>query len=470
MKFNHKPFLLALVVLAGLSTSCKDEDVLLNSGTPNPPTPPTPTYSVKGQWLQETTSGGVQVMATDNYKEDGTFDSWIYFAGDQYTYSGTYTYSDNKLTRRYVSPITNSNTVEVYIVNKLDKYSMSSTLDAVQASENFYRIVNTYQMNVGDSRAFSVDDADFAATAYSSTNPQVATVDATGKIQAVKRGFAFIKASTASSTAAIRVEVADASHPVDDLMPFMGGSIENVKAAFGDNYTEIPGELLTEWRYDVIDNVIKSVSFSHLMGNVMTATISLRDEADFNAIAQYLDEHYTLKQSNSAFRQYSTEVGDERYAIMLSLSQKLITFMRDFSNPDPEQKTFPDEAYQQFDGLILQKINDAASALNYELTEEDWENGFTELISIDNPIFASLSLIFDEDEDSDEYMEVGTVTLDCKNGIKQEDIEGWYKEHYEATGDELNPYYRGGDKPYWVSFRQSGSRLEVLYKTSKRKK
>ena len=469
MKIISKYSLLALTMLAGLFfNSCTDDEQMAHQ--PEKAT-------MVGTWFYDASSDGTQILSTNQYKADGTTDIWIGLVDLTNSiflnYQGTFTATDNSFTENYNSPITGNPTTESFNITQLDKYTLTFTSAANNTSSTYNRLIDSYEMTVGQTQVFDVKDNQFNATSYTSTNTHVATVNASGNIQAVRRGFAFIKAVSVSGTAVIRVDVTDAAQPVDDMMPFLGASVDDVKAAYGDNYLEVPGSTLTEWRYNLMDDVIESITFTTFMQQAIAATVKLRENVDVDAITAMLDARYTKTLEMSIGNHYQTEKDGQKYLISWNWRDGTITYLPDNTDPDPDPQNYPSSAFEQFDGLIQLNINEAAAALNYTLTDENMEDGFTDDINITgNEVFESLSLLFDEDEDSDEYLEVGTVMLYCNRNVKQEDIEGWYKAHYEETGDELNPYHskEAGKKEFWVSFKQVGSRLQVLYKTSKRRR
>lgn len=474
--FNHLS-LLAFTLLAGMTlASCVDDEDRAGI-TPEPTPTPTPAApSILGEWLDDSSSDGSQLLGTDNFKADGTFDAWLGWVSPtnnmMFDYDGTYTFSDNTLTLKYLSPITGQNTTETYQVNVLDKYSLETYFPTGDATTRYSRIVATYNIEAGQTRTFEAPETGFTATSFTSTNPTVATVDASGRIQAVSRGFAFVKAKSSLGTAVVRVNVTETGKPFTDGMALIGASMDNIDALLGTNYVEVPGDPISERTYNVMDDVVESIVVSHFMGSAVMTTVKLREGFDQNAITSYLDAHYTETNASSVGKQYQTVKDDVKYKIFWLWHDATITYMPDYTNPDPEPVDLPSEAFEAVDGLILYNtINDVCKAIGYELTDENLEEGNTDDIGIaENAAFESMSFIFDNDVDSDEYLQVGTVILRCQRGITQADIEPWYAAHYEATGDELNPYYRGGDKPYWVSFKESGSRLLVYYRTSKRRK
>lgn len=466
--FKHAWMMAAALATATLMNSCMDDEQLATPQTPTPP--PAPTYTIEGQWLQDESSDETQLWVTEDFKADGTYSAQLAMV-DQTTsllvdYDGSYTLADDNLTLRYTNPIDGNTTTEDYQIQELGQYGMKLFHTQIQNTAVFARVVDTWQMKVGDTRTVSITD--FSANAYTSTNSLVAAADAQGQVKAIHRGFAFIKASNADATAVIRVEVTDPQRPIDDFITLLGASTDQVKAIYGTNYLEVPGNPLTEWRFNLVDELIETIVFTHAKDQILATTVLLREQADTDAITEYLSSLYTVTYDEKGVKMYSAEKDGQKYLISWNILKRTITYIKDSSNPNPEPTPSEDADYTKYDGLILLTIEEAAEQLGYELTDENWEDGWTDDIAItDNNIFESLSLIFEEE---DEPHEVGTVTLRCKRNVKQEDIEGWYRDHYEATGDALNPYYRDGDKHYWVSFKQSGSRLEVLYKTSKRKK
>ena len=70
-----------------------------------------------------------------------------------------------------------------------------------------------------------------------------------------------------------------------------------------------------------------------------------------------------------------------------------------------DDKQYPDAAFEQFDQLLLMgTANAAAEYLGHgEFTDEEMEDGWFDYDIADNEVFSSLSVLFNEDPDDDEY-------------------------------------------------------------------
>lgn len=462
MKKISKLTVLTVALAAGaLFASCSEDE---NSKAPEF------SPSIIGEWFEDASEGDAQLYSTTEIKEDGTLSMWFGYASSPqslyFTYDGTYSYNDEKLTQRYVSPITGDNTTEEYDVKAVDDYTLTLYAENVATTSTHHRIVNTYNMSVGESKAFSVNDTNFDATSYSSTNNSIAQVDGSGNIVAMKRGMAFICANSSIGTAVIRVVVTDPDNVIDDFMSFIGSSITEVEKVYGRNYIEVPS-IPTERTYALLDETTESVVFQHFSGVVLAIVANLRNDVNSDAIIESFSKKYNVENIGRVSARFNTVVDDQKYSILYLIGDGMITYMPVIETPEPGTTEYPSAAFEQFDNLItMGTATDAANMFGYQLTEENMEDGWFD-IDVENEVFSSVTVMFDEDPDSDDFMSITSVSMSTKSGIKQEDIEYWYKEHYTATGDEKNPYSSSTNPVYYVSFKTSGSRTLVYYKFRK---
>lgn len=440
---------------------------------PQPPTESEEEPSIVGEWFEDASTSSLKNMVVSNYHENGTVDFWWGYADETTSlylnYDGTYTLNGTALQQKYVSPINGDNTTTDLEVKSLTKYALTTFLSLHNTTEVAYRIVDTYQLAVGGTKAFQFDDKEFTATSYTTSDASVATVDNAGSITARKRGTAYITAKASVGAAVIRVVVTDTENVIDDYMSFMGGTIDNVTNAYGSNFVEVEGEVFTERQYTLIDEYVEKVGFQYFNGQVLVVNIILRSGVDSDAIVESYKKKYTVEHEGKVSCRFSTEKDDQKYILTYFISDGWISILPYVEVPEP-QYNFSSAAFEEFDQLIMMgTATEVAQAFGHQITAEEMEEGSFD-IDTENEVFSTVSILFDEDPDSDDYMKIGTVMLMTRAKIKQADIEQWYKDHYTATGEDLNPYISSTTPPYYVSFKDSGARCFVYYKFSKRKK
>ena len=470
MKVFNKFATMAMLLVAGMTlVSCSEERDENDPITPDPSAP-----SVVGEWFENSSAGNVKMLGTSNYKEDGSADFWLGYVESPnslyYNFDGSYSLGNNAITQKYVSPITGDNVTETLNIVSIDKYTLV-TMSAATTTQNVeHRIVKNYEMAVGASQAFDISsyDASFSATSFTSTDESIAAVSATGVITAGKRGTAYVSGTSDAGTAVIRVIVTDPNNYIDDFMTFMGKSIDDVTAVYGNGYIEVPGTL-TERTYGLLDETTENVVFSYFANTVLMATVSLRSGADSEAIKASFEKKYTLYNNSKYVPVYSTIVDDQEYHVTYFISDGTIIYMPYIEQP-PKEYNFSAESFEQYDNLIMMKKADvAAAAVGVTISNGDMENGWFDITPSGNEVFSQVTVMFDEDPDSDDYMDITSVLMTTKSGIKQADIEEWYADNYTATGDTKNPYQSSTSPVYYISFKQSGSHTIVYYKFRKNK-
>ena len=473
MKVLRKLATIALILVAGASLiSCSKDDDNNNARGNNGGEGPG--VSVVGEWFENSSAGNIKVLATSNYKDNGSVEFWLGYVESPnslyYSFDGTYSLNDNAITQSYVSPLTGDNVKEVRNIVSVDKYTLvtSSSVTAEQTVE--HRIVKNYLMGVGESQTFDISsyDAGFTASSYTSTDESIAAVSTTGTIKAGKRGTAYVCGISEAGTAVIRVVVTDPNNVIDDFMSFVGGSIDNVTKVYGNGYIEVPGTMI-ERTYGLLDETTEKVVFAYASNTVLMATAYLRLDADSEAIKASFAKKYTLYGDSKTTPVYSTIIDGQEYRITYFINDAVIAYAPYIELP-PKEYNFSVESFKQYDNLIMMKKADAAAAaVGVTISEEDLLNGWFDITPSGNEVFNMVTVMFDEDPDSDEYMDITSVMMTTKSGIKQADIEEWYADNYTATGDPKNPYQSSTSPVYYISFKASGSRTIVNYKFRKNK-
>lgn len=467
MKTINKFFTMAMLLVAGLAfTSCTDDDGNGGSGNSNE------SGAIIGEWFQDAGVGDVKQYSASKYNEDGSAEFMLLYVNTPtslyYKYDGRYSLNGTSLSEIYVSPLTGENTTDKYEVISIDKYALTVKFLGNNTTDVMNRIVDNYAMTVGSSKTFDYSAEGFSPAVYKSSDETVVRVSASGNIEAVKRGTAYVSATATEGTAVIRVSVTDPDNYIDDFMSFIGGSIDNVTKVYGNNHIEVT-EGIVERTYALADELIQSVMFGYFSGTVLMASAQLREGVNSDAIISSFNKKYTLYKESKYVPVYSTTIDGQEYHITYFISDGVIAYMPFIETPD-SGTNYPSAAFEQFDNLIMMGTADvAAKAFGITLTEDNMEDGWFDIEDFDNEVFREVSVMFNEDPDDEEYMNITSVMLFTKSGIKQADIEQWYATHYTATGDEKNPYQSSTTPVYYISFKESGSSTTVYYKFRKNK-
>lgn len=467
MKPINKFFTMAMLLAAGLSfTSCSNDGDDNGGGGKSGEK-----ATIIGEWFQDASVGDVKLLSTVKFNEGGTSDYWLMYINTPtslyYNYSGSYSLNGKSLEEKYVSPISGDNTTDRGEITLLDNYTLTISNTATNSVGTFNRIVDNYQMTVGNSKAFGYSTADFKAESFKSSDESVVRINASGNIEAVKRGTAYISAIATVGTVVVRVTVNDPNNYIDDFMSFMGGPIDNVTKVYGNNYYEV-SETLVERTYALGDEFVERVVFSYFGGIVMVANVTLREGVDSDAIIASFEKKYIRIDDSKYVPKFSTFVDDQEYHIYYFINDGMIVYTPYVETPKPDYN-FSSENFEQFDNLIMMgTANVAANAFGITITEENMEDGWFDINNVDNEVFRQASVMFNEDPDDEDFMKITSIMLFTKSGIKQADIEQWYADHYTATGDEKNPYQSSTSPTYYISFKE-GSSTTVYYKFRKNK-
>lgn len=446
--FSRNAFQIAIAVLMVISfDSCQPDTELDSDPTPTPapaptptPTPtPAPAYSIVGEWFDDASTEDYKFMATLNYKENGTFTSWTGLAMQQrnlyYNEEGTYTFSGNTLTQKYIDGILGENTVDVCDVRTLDKYNLFLYYSQQSSTSELHRIIDTYNLTVGESKNIAIDDNEFVPVAYSSTDLRVATVQ-NGSIRAVKRGTAYVSVKSSIGTAVIRVVVTDPNNVIDDYLEYLGESIDDVTKEFGDYCFQ--GETIESGvpskKYELLDEYVEEVAFYYNSEGTVTRIIaSIRLGTSVDYIAKALERKHEYKYELEGDYYYSTIKDGKEVVVIWGAVDYTISY--DFKYDNTKQG-----AYEDYDNLILLTAEQAAKQLGCEITNVDLAQGYF-VARVNNNLFYSVVVKFDE-----KSHEVTGVQLRCPSDLTRSDIEGWYKEHYFETSYSYYSYANYNNK------------------------
>lgn len=461
------PTIGALALLPLLMSSCSDDDeVKVDNEEPE-----VVNYSIVGEWLENSSTENMITMGVTNYKEDGTALQWTAIISSTIylneTYDVTYDLNGVNLTEKFRNPIDGINVTDKYDILYLDKYTMITSYPASGSVSNRSKIIDTFTMIPDESRSINIDDSDFICYDYESSDERIATVDASGNINAIKRGTAYITAKSTIGDAVIRVVVEDDENLVENFLRWMGKDIYEVSDYYGKIYKDVPGDLLIERQYNVLDDYLEHIAFDYVSRQVLIIYLTFRNDIDWNIIADFFDGKYENQSIAKTLRVYIVDYEGATYYMMLDLNDGMMVIMPYTEPEQPDSSAVGEDSdYTGFDLLIGQPAPVIAELFGYELTEENMEDGFFDITLSNNNVFEEVSILFDESEEP--YL-VNTIMLRAKSKIEQVNIEPWYQKNFVSTGDELNPYSNEAGTVF-VTFKKNGSRTYVYYRDRKVRK
>lgn len=403
---------------------------------------------IVGEWFEPAGEGAYGI---GHYKEDGSLTSTMIRATKNDWMNtvdeGYWDYSDGLLTvvtNLQHKGILNTNTKGVYRMIKVTKYEIQASSLDMDFISGGYRIVDTYQMNVGESRQAIINDREFVPQDYSSLSYHVASIDENGNIEARHLGTTYILIKSSIGTAVIRVVVSDSANVFNDALQVLGLPVQTITKEYGQIYLEKAQDDGTTVRlYRLAES------------NVM----AIKMRMDTDGSVQYIEQFFTNQITPDAVRealnrkyefQYTVTEGDERFdwylaswqcrwveVVYLEKEHQIVMFFMDDINNLKEYDDFFNQVMNMDASLLL-----VAYSMGYTLTGNDYLNkSFT--TSAPYP-FTSVEV------STDEQGYVNRATLYFDDNITFQDIEYHIKRNYLPTN---NPNtYTNSYNTYFLSF------------------
>ncbi len=421
MKILKKLWLLPVALMvAGTFGACCDYE----EESSNVIVEPEEKISVVGRWLEDVSdpSVGKVMMGETLLNEDGSFYSrtLIVSAAEKLNlnlaFEGTYELENGNFTQRYSSPITGGNIVDKSKVLLLDKYTFKTEYNSNIVV--LHRIVETYNVEVGAEVNFAYSDVDFTPSSFTSTDERVATVDENGKIKALKRGTAYIKAYASVGTAVAKIVVTDSDNYIDDFIEDVSAPIESVIAKYGPNYLELNNGTSTMYEYYFADDLMSGAFFEVMNGAVNIINIEISPNADFNKIYEMFGNKYEQTYEEETFKIYSYSTDEINVSIVVSEEERSVFYQ------------WNKKSYETFDEVFYMSIDEAAATLGLEVSEEDDEKGVKRIYSNGNDEYIEyVSIYYDA-----ATRKIAGMMIVINPGFTEEEVEGWYKDKYYPTG------------------------------------
>ena len=444
-------FLLLLILQAMFCmNSCNNDDEELFK-------PNIGTGDIIGSWYADKTDKESVYRKEYSFNEDGTYSfmainmpSIMDVSQTQESGTGIYNISGNILRRGqdhkggqgWLDPVEYK--VEGNTLTTLNPYDYSI--------DTYYRIVDTYEMEVGETREFKYNGESGKPTFESSSHiiasinsysnsEDVNSILKPGIITARKFGEAYITARYPSgNTVVIKVIVKDGDSETTDFFDELMTSKDHIFGLFGNKY--FAGEtfnLENQYFYVVGDKQIKFVDFQFdKEDRVWAVGANYWTSCDMQKIKESLDKRFT----------YEGTRDDGRLVYLLK---------RDGTNMTCELDTLQHTAswsiqrigfYACYDYIYFDNVDEMLNfhCNNWILYENDIyvEFGYMQTTLPNNEIFQSIHIYFDN-----YTRDVNLIELQCYPGYSTEYIENWLKSKYYG-GFTYNGYdvycYR---KDYW---------------------
>ena len=443
-------FLLLLILQAMFCmNSCNNDDEELFK-------PNIGTGDIIGSWYADKTDKESVYRKEYSFNEDGTYSfmainmpSIMDVSQTQESGTGIYNISGNILRRGqdhkggqgWLDPVEYK--VEGNTLTTLNPYDYSV--------DTYYRIIDTYEMEVGETREFKYNGESGKPTFESSSHiiasinsysdsEDVNSILKPGIITARKFGEAYITARYPNGNAVvIKVIVKDGDSQATDFFDELMTSKDHIFGIFGKKY--FAGEkfnLENQYFYIVGDKQIKFVDFSFdKEDRVRAVAANYWTSCDMQKIKESLDKRFT----------YANTI-DGRLVYLLK---------RDGTNMTCELDTLQHTAYWAiqrngfyacYDYIYFDSVDEMWNfhCYNWIVNENEiyQRYGFLETTLPYNEIFQSILVYYDPNT-----REISKIYLHCYPGYSTEYIENWLKSKYYG-GFTYNGYdVYCNRKDYW---------------------
>lgn len=312
------PYLVLITLYVFTFTSCNKEDDITSEQK----------VTIVGEWLEDGSSSSSKHFFVATYYESGKVKTWEAYADNTYlptTYfngEGAYEYDGSSLSLNVESEL--GKTTDEYKVREISKYNMLLYYEQTASTDELHRIIDTYEMKVGESKDIKIIDSEFVATSYSSCDKGIVTTDQNGNLKAVKRGTTYIKITSSIGTAIIRVIVNDPDNYFDDGLVYLGESVAGLTPVYGDMYR---GNAWGDRSYNLIDDVMLKIEVTCETEDIVSwVTIHLTDNADLDKVYQSLKNKYTLDSDYEDIADFTTQKESREVIISFNKKLKIIEF------------------------------------------------------------------------------------------------------------------------------------------------
>lgn len=374
--------LLFLVLFACISlTSCNEDDEY------------SVVNNITGEWFGTYSDNDQITMTTVEFSNDGTYREWVAYVAKESAFNhlrkGSYS-NGEKIDIVYSTVYNPKQIHQVWRIVKADKYMLSIYDETNLGQQTYRKIVDTYDLNAGERKFFSINDPDFNAVSFSSCDESIATIDGNGEILAVKRGVTFIRVISATGEVVVRVNVIDKENVVDDYSKYLNSPLSNVIKDFGELYQESTSQNgRKHLTYNVIDDILKRLHFDYILEDkVYRIEGELHDNIDLSTIISDFDTKYSkLDSDNASIHDYyfvRKEDGYYNQYIGIRINEELRFIIFEY---------IPN-GYEEFDGMIQLNIDDFAAWYHFDLTDK-YSEGLLSL-PIVNEIYDNVVVEYDE--------------------------------------------------------------------------
>ena len=316
---------------------------------------------------------------------------------------------------------------ESFRVNSVNSYALDITETVSRSRYQMHRVVGCYDMSPNDTRTFDVGDSSFQPFGYVSCDEQIATVDDSGNICALRHGVTYIRAISANGEAIIEVNVKDMDNLIDNFPKYLGGSIDNFVSAYGANHFDLQRDNgMSLMAYNVNDEYVHEIAaFYYVPRHIYNIQLTIRNSANIEDIVDSFDQKYERLTSTSEDAFYYRGVeGSTYFVVMINKATWSIIF-----------QWSPDEL-EQWDGLVTASVDDVIRWSDYEFSL------FGEGIyraTVNDGVVNTCVISYDENT-----RDIKVLSLTLNRQISETTVKAWLEERYRTYLSNNVIYYISG--------------------------
>lgn len=253
------------------------------------------TSNLIGEWYSENTSSATEIILGTNFDAEMTTYNRVGATLEKYDYAhGSWMFYSENNTLRYKLKYEKNNIEETtdYTLrnadaNSIELMSKSGSIDI------YYKIVQKEELSVGETTKASISTNDPIIN-YSSSTPDIVTVDESGDITAKGMGTGYIVAQTNSTKLVIKVST---TSRMPKMIEYCGKNLEEVSSIMGNPDKVVsPGNGFSYHTYRESLNA-NDLQWMQFITNKKTGTIEsvylvYKDKQSCDLDFNYIKEHY----------------------------------------------------------------------------------------------------------------------------------------------------------------------------------
>lgn len=437
-----------LVTICACSSNNDSQDPL-----PTPSPGEDEVTSIVGEWYDDQSTANSTEFSLGSYRQDGTFSMKTIMCSASKNMNfkieseGNYQYKNGYLVENHDK----TGTLR-YKVKSITKYTLTTELDNNGAISEQHKLIDHYNLTVGENKRFTFSDLNFNIKSYQTTNPRVATVDINGNIEARKRGEAYILASNGQESVAIQV-IVNSDDFIEDYTTFLGKTTKEITQELGGNYNIVnDGDYIT-YQYYLYDDCISHLIIGFKNDKAEQIDVRLTGAKTWEETYKLLNAKYKNLGEIYGYITYSHKESGYTSFIYCYEKENALVFVQSYNE------------LQEYDQIKDCTIDQVAKKYNAkDNLDEDKDGDGKNIIGIplkNSQYFTSVGISYDI-----KTREIENYILYGKDNLDVNELDSWYRNrYYFLNADD----YVFGDNiklqncNWWIMFRKKENTTNIMY-------